>query len=408
MSRILVIGSGMPPYENANGICTQSVIIDMCNRGHTVYYLDWMANGLSVSKESEHLYICGRAVSDREPNDPDTQGEVCKKRIRKIWLEGILFPFSSIGRTKYLCKTAKYICAEFQVEKVVAVYQPFITLFAGLYVKKVFPQITFIPYYLDLISNPYIDLPGVSINRQRKVMKWWEARVNEASDYVIYMDSSREYHKKVNSEKMWYNKIRYLDIPLFNPNKKRMDPNTETKKEIEIVFSGYLGEHRNIAYFLKVLERLPEYIHLVIAGNVSNSNAASIERFQREYPGRVECVGYISHEDLGSLFQKADCFLNLGVRSCTAIAAKIYEYMSFGKPIIMTFSVDDEPSRAVLKKYPNTFFLDERVEISERTVQALDDFLENGNRECADLNSLSEVLYKNTPQAFTDLIELCT
>lgn len=411
--RILIIGSGMKPFENANGICTEPLMRELCKKNQ-VFYLDWMSSGDNTFTRADGIVICGEMMnkpvnqsSKVLPNNSFSKIKNIKKILRYVY-ERVFFPFKSLRKTNIFCKSALKICKDNQIDIVVAIYQPFNTLFAGYYVKKRNVGICFIPYYIDLISNPYIAFPLRSVDYQRHIMKKWENRVNSIATHIVYMIASKSFHEQNSNMKAWYKRITYFDIPLFDPQKRKYGVKRNNSSEINILFCGYIGEHRNISFFLDVLKLLPSNVKLTFVGNSTPNQEVIIRSFMEENPDRVSYIGYVPYNETAELLESADCFLNFGVVSETAISAKIYEYISYGKPIIMTYSIDREASVNVLKKYPLSFLLDERCPVSEELIEEVYLFLLTNQHCVLDDETLNKEFVLNKAETFAAFIDSIT
>ena len=102
--------------------------------------------------------------------------------------------------------------------------------------------------------------------------------------------------------------------------------------------------------------------------------------------------------------QKADCLINIGSTNPYTISGKIFEYMTFLKPIISTFSIEDEPSIKYLEKYKPVLFVDEKDDW-QHSANEIIKFLDNGEQSKIDDDTLKKLFYNNTPEAFIDVID---
>lgn len=409
---ILLIGSGMKPFENANGICTTPLMKALREKQKKVFYLDWMANGTETFTMEDGIVVCGTSSLASNGTSKINSTEGAKKssfsKIKKVLasLYGrTIFPFHSIRRTIFLCKEADRICKENNIGVIVAFYQPFVTLFAGYYSKCRNKAVSFIPYYFDLISNPYIPFKFNSVRRQKRIAKKWENRINKEAVFPIYMVASQSFHDKYNSKKSWYDAIEYLDIPLYAPREQKTNTKEkEASEDINLLFCGYIGDHRNIEYFLKILSKLPDQVKFTLVGNITAKQNKVLTEFDQLYPGRIYYAGYVEHERISDILEDADCLVNFGVLSQTAISAKTYEYISYCKPIIMTYAIDEEPSVRILKKYPLSYFIDERNDIDEQSISSLFAFLQKARNESVDIAALDNEFSLNKAETFANLI----
>ena len=78
--------------------------------------------------------------------------------------------------------------------------------------------------------------------------------------------------------------------------------------------------------------------------------------------------------------------------------------MQFRKPIISTYTIENEPAIAYLSEYGGSFFLDERPESDFNRINSeLADFVTG--RKPVEEKDYTNIYYLNTPQAFIDTLK---
>lgn len=85
------------------------------------------------------------------------------------------------------------------------------------------------------------------------------------------------------------------------------------------------------------------------------------------------------------------------------VPSKIFEYMTYAKPILSFSPMDNEPSLAYLKKYPKSCTLMEYNSV-EKNVRLAWAFIKNINNVAISLDNIKSQFYKNTPNCFCDYI----
>ena len=61
--------------------------------------------------------------------------------------------------------------------------------------------------------------------------------------------------------------------------------------------------------------------------------------------------GWVDKNSLDKAYDKADAFISIAEKNGKQMSSKIFEYMSFGKPIIHIYYVDDDINLKYLEKY---------------------------------------------------------
>ena len=78
--------------------------------------------------------------------------------------------------------------------------------------------------------------------------------------------------------------------------------------------------------------------------------------------------------------------------------------MSFGKPIITTFTSKQDSSKKYLSRYPNILELDEQNTDYENQANQIYSFIEDINYKKINIKDLSPIFYMNLPSYFYDII----
>ena len=122
-----------------------------------------------------------------------------------------------------------------------------------------------------------------------------------------------------------------------------------------------------------------------------------------EQDERIHILPPVRHSEAVTMMRSADIFLNLGNNNPRMTPSKIFEYMSFGKPIISTAPIADEPSLRYLERYPCSLVINQLQDVSEHVIKVQNFILEN---KCSkiDTSTLVNQFYFNTPDAFVACI----
>jgi hypothetical protein len=232
-------------------------------------------------------------------------------------------------------RKAVQIIRERNIRNILVTSPPFSSLEIGVRLKARFPYITLISEFRDEWLNYYMGSdPNASVIRQQRAAAL-ESRTVCASDWVVTVTES------------WRNQIRqrypaqrdgkFINIPngfdpqIFEGFESR--PHTTGKLII-----GYMGT----VYWNKVYS--PEPLLDALAG-LSAADRSSIEmRFVgkvaekaqdrlRSSPVHATLAGYLPQPDALRYIEDADCLL-LIVNNKNAQAAKAFEYLPTGKPIL--------------------------------------------------------------------------
>lgn len=394
MNHILFLLNFYLPNADPNGFCCSHVAEELARQGYHV-----MVAALRQSDTDVVEMINGVEVLRVHQSWP------AKKRNRAVnafltyskWLwPWFRYPFTTDWKkVSSMTACTEKIIEENHIDTLICVCFPIETLLTAASLKRKFPNLRCYGYLLDSYSAGFCPriLPQ-SFTRNRK--KKWEARLLEPMDGTLLMDTARDYYEKNCQNMSWYGKARYCDIPAMVPPDRQ--PVTAGNREtVTICFTGTMQKHvRTPDFFLELLERVTGIQIKVIFAGESNC-APDLSAFPENGSISVHMLGRISHDNVCRLLSEATLLLNLGNKNASLTPSKIFEYMSFGKPIISTFCVDNDTSAAYLRKYPRALLLDERDPDLDGAAVRLKRFILDNRDTLIPYKEVERIFYGNTP-----------
>ncbi len=135
------------------------------------------------------------------------------------------------------------------------------------------------------------------------------------------------------------------------------------------------------------------------------SNPKVLEQAQKRSKNPIQIFGSVSHEEALEVLDQADIFINIGNNTPHMIPSKIFEYMSYGKPIISTCPIENEPCVPYLRQYSLALLLSEDLSRAERDARTVDRFISDCAGKKVGFDATEAMLYRNTPRAFAETID---
>lgn len=261
-------------------------------------------------------------------------------------------------------------------------------------------KLLFVPYFLDgLLAGPSMWLMSKSEHDKRAIAV--ENQILSNADAIVMMKSAKTKYEKEKGKLNFYNKILYLDLPLYEPRNSNSVRSFFPSNQIILFFAGSMPKHvRNPKFFLQVFNGIEDpNIHFYIAGTSAYSK--DLHKAAKK-DSRIHLLGLVSHEDVCKMQLEADVLINIGNSLANMMPSKVFEYMSTGKKIIMTYRLDNDPSVDYMNNYGRALMIDERESIAEavkKTHKFIQDSEVSNNTICV------EKLYDNTPEAFAKMME---
>lgn len=309
-----------------------------------------------------------------------------------------LFTLRLYRRVRALQKQKKY-------DAVVPCYTQIDPLIAGYLLKKHFPSVKYVPCFLDCLSGG--PTPRL-LTTEKKIKKglMWEKKLLSNADGIIAMQSSQEHYLRNAADEEFVSKMQFLDIPMLVRPEGIVQKADRTcnkaggKRRLKLLYVGSLPlSIRNPFYGLELLSHIPD-IEVWMVGSIPPS-----EEYVR-FCNNLKCVnlvGAVAHKNVASYMEDADVFLNFGNNIAEMVPSKIFEYMSYGKPILSFSPNSKDASLGYLKRYPTACTIRE-WEDREQNIAQIKNFLTGMSGENLDFNKICEEFQLNTPECFAEFI----
>ena len=406
MKNILILLDYYLPNASPNGICCANVARELIHQGYSVSIVALSGSELDRAQTINDIpvYYCGNR-SDRKKRSFDGVLYYAK------WLS----PYYKFPVTEDKMITAAYVqkCEELierdQIDTLICVHLPVETLVAGTIFKARHPELTCIAYMLDSLSGGFLPrLLPQQYCRNRKIK--WENALFTYFDRVILMESSRAHHERISKPFSWYAKSLYCDIPALVNRHITFERTQPKLNEFQICFVGTIADGiRDPYFFLRLLKYINTVrICLIFVGN----NSCNPKHFNMYVDNlsfktnlQIKCLGVLSHKEALKIISESSVMLNIGNTTNSMVPSKIFEYMSYGKPIISTYSIDNEACIPYLTKYPCALLLDERDPDLVRQAKALEAFILKTSDINMNFSDIKQLFYQNTPAAFVEALE---
>lgn len=399
MKNILFLLDYYQENNSANGVCCRNVAECLVKKGYNVFVGCYRPQDAPTEEIQNGVQIIKTWIM---PDVPTRKTLKEKIGIYFRWINPFSHrPAAAIrAREEAIYKSACRIIEEKRIDTVVCIHLPSESLLVGRRIKKRYPKVYLCAYQLDTLSGGNLPrfLPQ-NYTRKRRIA--WERYLLQSMDRVILMRANMKHHLRYTSHEVWIDKVVYGDIPLFvpvlnSPVRKCDDGN------VRIAFTGTMSEAIRTPYhILDVFGRLKRYhVNLIIAG----TNHCRINNFESWASVEVTELGLVEHEQVLHLLEDSDVLLNIGAKNTSLLSGKIFEYLSFGKPILETFWDKGDVTLPYLEKYPLALSLDERDLDLDKQAAMVERFFDYSLGKSIDVMQLAELFRENSPDYFEKLL----
>lgn len=393
-----------------NGVCASNVIEALIEAGRKVIVFT-QKNDNEVKCPCEVVYSkCRNIHAIKESFNRTTLGKKIQRLtdlLYRVWTV-LCYPIWPINSPQFVylfSREAYRVAQRNNVDMIITEYGDIACLNAGRYIKKRDKRIKAVAYFIDALycgAKPNL-MPEKTKNRKAI---GWENKMLKDFDRVIMMEATKSHYMEVQRSINYFKKIRFLDLPMLKVCDHSISIVSNVTDKIKFVYIGSMPRNiRNPQYILNLFKAINnDDWQFDIYGN--NEYLDLVSEYSKY---NIKYKGVVSHEDAINIIADADYLINIGNSMSEMVPSKIFEYMSYGKPIISTFKIDNDPCVKYLELYGESISLDESTSVLDSENQ-LRNFM---NKERPDdmiihlrkLSSVKGSLYKNTPQAFVDWLE---
>ena len=382
-------------YGSANGYCVETI----------TKYIDPERNHIHVLTVGEAGEERRGSVTVHRVNAPLFQRHRFLKPVAGIAkklgvvLHYPVWPICSFGLAIRLGNAAKKIFQEHEIDVVVPVYNAIEAVLAGMSVKKHFPRVLLVPYFLDSMR-----FGQVARFMRKKVhdekAKRMEDRILSTADRMIVMESSREAYDREGCS--CREKLVFLDLPLFEPAGEQEKQEKNGDGKLFLYIGSMPNNIRDPQYCLEFLHRLKDEKYRFLF--IGPSDYEEVLSLYKDKDRRFERILRVSHEEATEWMRKADYLVNIGNTLAYMTPSKIFEYISAGKPILSFYKMEKDSGKPYLDRYGLAVQLYEKDDMTEN-ISKFSDFCKaitkNGEIKKPNYSGFDQ----NKPKAFVDRIE---
>lgn len=240
------------------------------------------------------------------------------------------------------------------IEVLLPVSAPHEETFAAMRYKELNPDSTLVIYQLDRFANAdslyELDIFRPARERRNRQL---EERALEAADALFLLPPLIEHYSHSNASHL-SRKIVRTEHPLVRNLSNSRNSGASRASRLVFLYAGSLDlKLRNPSFVLSVFgdERLrPLGIELEMYAY--GSGAALVMQAQRCDPSWLHYHGRVGIDEVHMAMASADVLLTIGNNSESEVPSKLFEYVSFCKPILHFYFSEQDAYLDYLKRYP--------------------------------------------------------
>lgn len=401
--------------NSANSLCDENIIDELKkNTSYEIHTLSYAVDGypLEEIRDRVHVHRFKRSWFWNQliniQQGPNRKLYAVLHYIQRILMrikQLLTIPVYPIYEPFLIMNFAKNALKLHQRENfdmVVSVHYGTDSLYAGYYLKKKCPNVKYVAICWDSISGSnlvkYLP-PKYALLKKRD----FEYKIATIADAMIVMDASKELHRNNKLTIDYFNKLFFLDVPYFCPISFSKERDVQiVGNPLKVMFSGNMTG-RDPSYLYKLFDKYPTPVVFTFI-----CHTRFHQRLYKLSEGfsnvTVRCIPYMNHENLIKIQLMNDILINFGVKNPNAISGKIFDYMSTGKAVLSTISIDNEACIKYLKQYPRGLIIDERLTI-DQNIFLLRSFIDNISKNPCSFAEINDLFWNCKPEAYRNTIE---
>lgn len=241
-----------------------------------------------------------------------------------------------------------------------------------------------------------------AICRQRKA----ESFVAKYADHLVSLYPIKAFHEKFGEIPQAIGKRTYLGIPsVICPKSLPVSNKREAlvQGKINILYSGTIFRESYVEYLVDLLDTTPISKDINLIFFQRGISSSKWDEIKKKFKGSVYVSDWIPLEDLLALYPDVDFFMSYPGNP-TSICSKLYEYVSYGKPLLILFDDDSDVNIATFSVYPVCCCIDVRRPIENHSFM-VSGFIQANKGCCIPFEKTQSLFIKDSPYAYVNLID---
>ncbi len=267
-------------------------------------------------------------------------------------------------------KLAKKLHKEKPYDAVLSVSYPFEAHYPAAMFKRKFKDV----HWSLCLMEPHADNTAVFGSEKNKKIREAIRQENKMFSYADSIITSEPIIKHAVYSEINKYKDKLYTIYGKNLYNRTAENKTSQDGRLHVVFSGHCIPTRDPRYIMRMWQYIDDNIvlHVYAGGEPDILNDIKKIASERE---NIVFHGYVPFSELEEAHGMADAFVNMGWFVNNMIPSKIFDYMSFGKPIVNLYSIEGDTSNAFLKLYPSSLCLKVREEDIKLNAEKITEFI---------------------------------
>lgn len=288
-----------------------------------------------------------------------------------------------------------------KIDILIPVSIPHEAVIASVKYKKSHPYIKLYPYKTDFFANSSSMYENAFIRKRRYPLHVrTERETLEVCDKFFALPPIADYYNKNKESFPEYTKIIKTEHPLLCRPAETDASAEKDGGKITLIYAGSLYSGlRNPDLVLNFLKSVPGFgtdyvLKLFSFGDCQ----AVIDKYKPSFGASLEDRGKVSFDEVSKEMSAADIIMTIGNNSVSDVPSKLFECLSYCKPIIHFYFKDEDPYLKYLEGYEYSLCIKIGENMADEYLRVFDDFCRQNANARLMFDEVKESFIECTPQ----------
>lgn len=317
-----------------------------------------------------------------------------------------IYPLTRMYYIWQYYKSCKRIVGNEHFDLLISQYNPFESVISGAMLRKKGYVCKHIVLSWDVIygKRHHSIIPNwYALQRQRKLVNW----IARNTDKLVTLYSQKDFHEEKGDVPAAIGKRIYLGIPSLTRHKIVFQPTSRDyikTGKINIIYAGHIFNEETVAYSINLFNAssFAKNINFILL--CKDPDKDSLKKICEGFKGTIQLSQWVPLEELYYLYSKVDIFVAYGGKWILGIPGKTYDYMSFGKPILHFYRIENDANLSLFAPYPLFKGLNVNLPIDTNKTE-LDSFIEKKAGQRVEFEEVERLFPYATMSAYIRVID---
>ncbi|WP_214796797.1 hypothetical protein [Exiguobacterium sp. s5] len=406
MHIVFVVGSYYPNYS-AVGKCASNIAEELAksNKVTVISLKDYFnqnendeINNQKILRVTTKDLVKEFKLNDKIESSKGfiKSGYIILNKLNKVFRNfNIIFSKTTINQNLVESYINGLTSISHPIDTIIPVCMPYEGVIASIqYKKKYNNEVKVIPYLFDqFVENDSLHRLKLIKILKRNAHSKLEKNTVENSDSILILKQLNSYYMKHYEKFM--KKVHVVEHPLLKlPNVTVSSNNNKTK----FVYAGSFYKNiRNPKYMLDVFTKIFEKSE----GELNIYSFGDCDRIIENYTynkSEIKSFGKISNDKIPEKLINSDFLVALGNKDDKQVPSKIFEYFTYGKPIIYFYTNSNDKNLEVLEKYKLAICVNQNSDNKTLNSNRIINFCKNNVDERLSFEEIKHTFLDATPE----------